>query len=211
MSYLRGTSCRNIVFSVDMRTNSDYFTLQHLVTAFITETDWVCCAVCSAPTVYLCFYNRGGECLLRGSFCRNCALMCFVSIWEEKVIISLYRIKWLFYNRECVCSLRATIYPHCIYVFSVDMRMNSDYFTVHHEVTGFYYWKGLRLLRGTFCPLSEFMCYAWTWEQTANISLYSIDCFYNRDGVCLLRGTFCRKFVFSVDLRTNSDYFNVLH
>ena len=34
-----------------------------------------------------------------------------------------------------------------------------------------------------FCPHSVFMCFVWIWEQTAIISLYSI----NRDGVCLLR------------------------
>ena len=34
------------------------------------------------------------------------------------------------------------------------------------------------------------MCFVWIWEQTANISLYSINwlIFYNRDRVCLLRG-----------------------
>ena len=44
-----------------------------------------------------------------------------------------------------------------------------------------------------FCPHSVFMCFLWIWEQTAIISLYSIDWlvgFYNWDGVCLLRGTF---------------------
>ena len=37
------------------------------------------------------------------------------------------------------------------------------------------------------------MCFVWISEQTAIISLYSIDWlvgFYNLDGVCLLRGTF---------------------
>ena len=37
------------------------------------------------------------------------------------------------------------------------------------------------------------MCFVWLWEQTAIISLYSIDWlvgFYNWDGECLLRGTF---------------------
>ena len=58
------------------------------------------------------------------------------------------------------------------------------------------------LLRGTdwvfiynsmFCPHSVFMCFVWIWEQTAIISLYSINwlVFFNRDGVCLLRGTDC--------------------
>jgi hypothetical protein len=27
----------------------------------------------------------------------------------------------------------------------------------------------------TFCPHSVFMCFVWIWEQTAIISLYSID------------------------------------
>jgi hypothetical protein len=31
-----------------------------------------------------------------------------------------------------------TLLPtQCIYVFSVDLRTNSDYFTVQHELTGF--------------------------------------------------------------------------
>ena len=37
------------------------------------------------------------------------------------------------------------------------------------------------------------MCFVWIWEQTAIISLYSINWlvgFYNWDGVCLLRGSF---------------------
>jgi hypothetical protein len=66
-------------------------------------------------------------------------------------------------------------------------------------------------MRGMFCPHSVLMCYAWTSEKRAIILLFSIDCVYNRDGVCLLRGRFCRNFVFSVDLRTNSDYFTVQH
>jgi hypothetical protein len=34
-----------------------------------------------------------------------------------------------FYNRDGVCLLRGT---DCIYVFCVDLRTNSDYFTVQH-------------------------------------------------------------------------------
>jgi len=30
-------------------------------------------------------------------------------------------------------------------------------------------------LHSTFCPHSVFMCFVWIWEQTAIISLYSID------------------------------------
>ena len=31
------------------------------------------------------------------------------------------------------------------------------------------------ILHSTFCPHSVFMCFVWIWEQTAIISLYSID------------------------------------
>ena len=31
------------------------------------------------------------------------------------------------------------------------------------------------VLHSTFCPHSVFMCFVWIWEQTAIISLYSID------------------------------------
>jgi len=37
----------------------------------------------------------------------------------------------------------------CIDVFCVDLRTNSDYFTVQHWLVGFYNWDGVRLLRGT--------------------------------------------------------------
>jgi len=37
----------------------------------------------------------------------------------------------------------------CIYVFCVDLRTNSDYFTVQHSLTGFYNRDGVCLLRGT--------------------------------------------------------------
>ena len=32
------------------------------------------------------------------------------------------------------------------------------------------------LYNSTFCPHSVFMCFVWIWEQTAIISLYSINC-----------------------------------
>jgi hypothetical protein len=36
-----------------------------------------------------------------------------------------------------------------IYVFCVDMRKNSDYFPIQHQLTGFYNRDGVCLLRGT--------------------------------------------------------------
>ena len=38
---------------------------------------------------------------------------------------------------------------HCIYVFSVDLRTDSNHFPIRHELTGFYSRDGVCLLRGT--------------------------------------------------------------
>jgi len=35
-------------------------------------------------------------------------------------------------------------------VFCLDLRTNSDYFTVQHWLVGFYNWDGVCLLRATF-------------------------------------------------------------
>ena len=72
----------------------------------------------------------------------------------------------------------------CIYVFCVDLRINSDYFPIQHWLTGLYNRDGVCLLRGTdwifiynstFFTHSVIMCFVWIWEQTAIISLYSIN------------------------------------
>jgi hypothetical protein len=53
------------------------------------------------------------------------------------------------------------------------------------------------LLRGTFYPHSVFVCFLWIWEQTAIISLYSVNWLvFITETECLLRGTFCPHSVF---------------
>ena len=89
-----------------------------------------------------------------------------------------------------ICTARFNIHKfydpptHCIYVFCTDLRTNSDYFPIQHQLTGFYNRDGVCLLRGTdwifvcnsaFCPHSVFMCFVWISEQTAIISLYNIN------------------------------------
>ena len=39
----------------------------------------------------------------------------------------------------------------CIYVFCVDLRTNSDYFSIQHKLTGFYNRDRECFLRGTNC------------------------------------------------------------
>ena len=127
------------VFCVDLRTNSDYFTVQHWLVGF---------------------YNRRSmftaRYILHSTFCPHSMFMCFVWIWEQTVIISLYSINWLVFVTETesvyctVCSTFYVLPTQCIYVFCVELRTNSDYFTVQHWLVGFYNWDGVCLLRGTF-------------------------------------------------------------
>jgi hypothetical protein len=129
------------------------------------------------------------------TFCPHSVFMCFVWIWEQTAINSLYSINWL------VCITQT----ECVYC-----AVRTEHLTFNNS---------------TFCPHSVFMCFVWIWEQTAIISLYSINwlvCITESE--CLLRGT-DRTFniqqfyvlptqciyVFCVDLRTNSDYFPIQH
>jgi hypothetical protein len=96
-----------------------------------------------------------------------------------------------------VFTARYVLPTQCIYVCCVDLRTNSDYFTIQHYLNGFYKRDGVCLLRGTLCSHSVFMCFVWIWEQTAIISLYSINWLvFITETECLLRGTFCPHSVF---------------
>jgi hypothetical protein len=47
-----------------------------------------------------------------------------------------------------VFTARYVLPTQCIYVFCVDLRINSEYFTVQDYVTGFYNPEGVCLLCG---------------------------------------------------------------
>jgi len=182
--YVLPTHCI-YVFCVDLRTDSDYFAVQHWLTGF---------------------YNRDGvftaRYVLHSTFCPHIVFMCSVWIWEHTAIISLYSIDWLIFitETECVyCAVRSTFYvvpTQCIYVFCVDLRTNSDYSTVQHWLTGFYNWDGVCLPRGssTFYVLPTQCIYVFCVDQRTNSDYFTVQHwltgFYNWDGVCLLRGTF---------------------
>ena len=107
---------------------------------FIIETEFVYCAVRTGSlyTSSLTFSNS--------TFCPHSVFVCFVWIWEQTVIISLYNINWLVFIIETECLLRGTdwifIYrqfnvqqfyvlpTQCICVFCADLRTNSDYFPI---------------------------------------------------------------------------------
>ena len=77
--------------------------------------------------------------VLHSTFCPHTLYLCVLcGSPEQTAIISLYSIDWLVFitETECVyCAARSTFYvlpTQCIYVFCVDLRTNSDYFTVQH-------------------------------------------------------------------------------
>ena len=126
---------------------------------FITETECVYCAVrTECLTLSHVNLNR------RSTFRPSSIFVCFVWIWEQTAIISLYNINWLAFITKTECLLRGTGW-----VFKYNSGLNKILRSAHTAV---------------------FMCFVWIWEQTAIISLYNIDWFfYNQDGECLLRGT----------------------
>jgi hypothetical protein len=59
-------------------------------------------------------------------------VQCFVWIWEQTAIISLYSINWLVCITETECVYCAARTGSSDYVFCVDLRTNSDYFPIQH-------------------------------------------------------------------------------
>jgi len=75
------------VFCVDLTTNSDYFHIeQHLTDIYIQILNFYT-SVVTMCTTCLCFSYS--------NYYQLSVLLCFVWIWEQTAIISLYNIKWL--------------------------------------------------------------------------------------------------------------------
>ena len=139
------------------------------------------------------------------TFCPHSVFVCFVWIWEQTAIISLYSINWLVFITETervYCAVRtgslyttsltfsnSTFCPYSefmCFVWIWEQRLFpytalTDWFlwlrrSVYCAVrTGSLYTASLTFSNSTFCPHSVFMCFAWIWEQTAIISLYNIN------------------------------------
>jgi len=145
--------------------------------------------------------------LSNSTFCPHSVFMCFVWIWEQTAIISLYSINWLVFITEtdCVyCAVRAgslytasltfsnsTFCPHSVFMSFVWIWEQTAIISLYNinwlvfitdtecvycaVLTGSLYTASLTFSNFTFCPHSVFMCFVWIWEQTAIISLYSIN------------------------------------
>jgi hypothetical protein len=78
------------------------------------------------------------------AFCPHTLFICFVWIWEQVAILSLYSINWLVQNRDL------THYSPVVTIWTTSLTF-SNY---------------------TFCLHSVFMCFVWIWEQTAIFNLH---------------------------------------
>ena len=107
--------------------------------------------------------------------------MCFIWIWEQTAIISLYNINWLVFvnETECVyCAVR-TVYLNVIWVMcfiwiweqTAIISLYSINWLVCITETECVY----RAVRTGYLNVIWVICFIWIWEQTAIISLYNIN------------------------------------
>jgi len=105
--------------------------------------------------------------------------MCFVWIWEQKAIISLYSINWLvcITETECVyCAVR----PGSLYIIQVMCFVSISEQTA---IISLYSINWLVCIAETECVycavrtgslyIIRVMCFVWIWEQTA--TLYTVN------------------------------------
>ena len=144
--------------------------------------------------------------------------------WHLRLFLYLLKL----YLTRSLALTNTASFPLSVYVFCNDLCFTMQHYwllfiteteCVYCAVrTGYLY----TILRSA--PYSVFMCFVWISEQTAVISLYSINwLLFRTETECLLHGTdwvfiynstFCPTqciYIFCVDLRTNSDYFPIQH
>jgi hypothetical protein len=106
-------------------------------------------------------------CLLPGT---DWVFMCFVWIWEQTAIISLYTysINWLVFITETECVYCAVRTGSLCFVWIWEQTAIISLYSI--------IW--LVFITEMRCVLLDTdwvsMCFVWIWEQTAIISLYSI-------------------------------------
>jgi len=109
------------VFCVDLRSSSDYFPTQHLLTGLYNRGG--VCLLCGTDWIYIYIY------IYNSAFCPHSVFMCFVWISEQTAIISLYNNNWLVFitETECVyCAVRTGY----IYIYIILLSTHTVYLGV---------------------------------------------------------------------------------
>ena len=164
----------------------------------ITETESVYCAV-RTGSLYIILLSA-----------HTAVFTCFVWIWEQTAIISLYSISWLvcITETECVyCAVRTGSLniillsaPHPVFMCFVWIWEQTAIISLYSinwldcitetECVYCAVWTGFLNIILLYAHTAVFMCSVWIWEQTAIISLYNIKWLvFITDTECLLRGT----------------------
>ena len=115
------------------------------------------------------------------TFCPHTVFMCFVWIWEQTAIISLYSINWLFFvtETECVyCAVRTG----SLYIIQV---MCFVWISEQTVIISLYNINWLVFITETECVyfavrtgslyIIQVMWFVWISAQTVIISLYNIN------------------------------------
>jgi hypothetical protein len=105
-------------YSNDSNTKSNYFSTQpHFLVlllpmrCFLRGTSWSLIIITHFKSSGYCIYRYlpPGLTFINPTFCPHSVFMCFVWIWEQTAIISIYSINWLvcINETECVyCAVR---------------------------------------------------------------------------------------------------------
>jgi len=107
------------------------------------------CTLCPHCIYVFCNYLR------KTAICATYSINCLVFITETKSVYSAVRTGSLnkaYWLRDAQTSLtfnNCTLCPHCIYVFCIYLRTNSDLCHLQHKLIGFYNRDEKCLQRGT--------------------------------------------------------------
>ena len=136
------------------------------------------------------------------TFCLHSVFMCFVWIWEQTAIISLYSINWLvciYRTVVTICTAQWSIYvPHSgHFMYRTVVTVWTVQWSLYVPHSGHYMYRTVVTIctaqRSLYVPYSGHYMY----------HQFNIQQFYLLPSQCI--------YVFCVDLRTNSDYFPIQH
>ena len=111
-------------------------------------------------------YVPRGVTFSNSTFCPHSVLMCFVWIWEQTVIISLYSINWLVFITKMDCVYCA-VQTGCLWIVHLNFclwRFSCSFYTCPHIeihtntykiiitfVMCFEFWQNILALQATSC------------------------------------------------------------
>ena len=126
--YVLFTQCI-YVFCVDLRTNSDYFPIQHKLAGFYNRDLTLYIPVVTICTTSLTFNSS--------TFCPHNVFMCFVWISEQTALISLHEINWLVCitkTDSAYCAVHKTL-SLCMFVQSHSIKVQLTWINESQQVS----------------------------------------------------------------------------